>query len=129
MIIEGQETILPSVSLNEVDHEWKHEDRQIREMLKVLQWSGCISEKDGKFVIDNDELTRNNKADIYDIITCNSFWDGDTKESYCSYMDMDILDVSREYDEEEIQDDNEYKHAADILTKHIEESGLELRFK
>ncbi len=115
-----------SVSLNEVDHEWKHEDRQIREMLKVLQWSGCISEKDGKFVIDNDELTRNNKADIYDIITCNSFWDGDTKESYCSYMDMDILDVSREYDEEEIQDDNEYKHAADILTKHIEESGLEL---
>lgn len=115
-----------SVSLNEVDHEWKHEDRQIREMLKVLQWSGCISEKDGKFVIDNDELTRNNKADIYDIITCNSFWDGDTKESYCSYMDMDILDVSREDDEEEIQDDNEYKRAADILTKYIEESGLEL---
>ena len=115
-----------SVSLNEVDHEWKHEDRQIREMLKVLQWSGCISEKDGKFVIDNDELTRNNKADIYDIITCNSFWDGDTKESYCSYMDMDISDVSREDDEEEIQDDNEYKRAADILTKHIEESGLEL---
>lgn len=115
-----------SVSLNEVDHEWKHEDRQIREMLKILQWSGCISEKDGKFVIDNDELTRNNKADIYDIITCNSFWDGDTKESYCSYMDMDILDVSREDDEEEIQDDNEYKRAADILTKHIEESGLEL---
>ncbi len=81
-------TIPTTVSTAERDHEWKHEDRQIREMLKVLQWSGCITEKEGKFVIDNDELSSRNKADVFDIITCDSFWEGTTIESYREYMDM-----------------------------------------
>ena len=78
----------PSISVNEEEHEWKHEDRQIREMLKVLLWSGCVSEKDGNYVIDNDHLSVNNKSDVYDIITCNSFWEGSTIDSYHKYMDI-----------------------------------------
>lgn len=89
-IIEYRKTgVFPAtISTNEEEHEWKHEDRQIREMLKVLQWSGCITEKDGNFVIDNDELSSRNKADVFDIITCDSFWEGATLESYRSYMDI-----------------------------------------
>lgn len=79
-----------SVNLDESEHEWKHEDRQIREMLKVLQWSGCITEKEGKYVIDNDELSDQNKADVFDIINCDTFWEGETLESYQKYMDITI---------------------------------------
>lgn len=96
-----------SVSTSEDDHEWKHEDRQIREMLKVLQWSGCITEKDGKYVIDNDELSSQNKADVFDIITCNSFWEGNTIESYREYMDMPDYLVNIEGNTETIQCDQE----------------------
>lgn len=76
------------ISTDENDHEWKHEDRQIREMLKVLQWSGCITERDSKYIIDNDGLSNQEKADVFDIITCDSFWEGTTIESYREYMDM-----------------------------------------
>lgn len=96
-ILEYRKTgILPdSISISESEHEWKHEDRQIREMLKVLQWSGCITEKDGNFVIDNDELSSRNKADVFDIITCDTFWEGTTIESYHEYMDMPdyVMDI------------------------------------
>lgn len=96
-IIEYRKTgVLPeSISTSEDEHEWKHEDRQIREMLEILKWSGCITEKDGKYVIDNDELSSQNKADVFDIITCNSFWEGNTIQSYREYMDISeyILDV------------------------------------
>lgn len=90
-ILEYRKTnVFPdTVSTVEEEHEWKHEDRQIREMLKVLQWSGCISETENGLVIDNDELSRNNKADIFDIITCDTFWNGSTLESYRKYMDLD----------------------------------------
>ena len=94
-ILEYRKTgVLPeSICTNEAEHEWKHEDRQIREMLKVLQWSGCITEKEGNYVIDNDELSNQNKADVFDIITCDTFWEGSTIESYREYMDMpDIID-------------------------------------
>ena len=95
-----------SVSTNEAEHEWKHEDRQIREMLKVLQWSGCITEKDGKFVIDNDELSDRNKADVFDIITCDTFWEGSTIESYRAYMDMEDIHVDIEINEEDPEERN-----------------------
>lgn len=82
--------ILPSsISTSEDDHEWKHEDRQIRDMLSILKWSGCIVEENKKFLISNEELTKQNKADIFDIINCNSFWDGTTIESYYDYMDIE----------------------------------------
>lgn len=100
-------TIPNTISTAESDHEWKHEDRQIREMLKVLQWSGCITEKEGKFVIDNDELSSRNKADVFDIITCDSFWEGTTIESYREYMDMPDYAVDIDGKTENIQMEQE----------------------
>ncbi len=80
------------IDTDENNHDWKHEDRQIREMLKVLQWSGCVKEVDGSYYIDNDNLTSENKADIFDIINYDQFWGGNTLESYKEYMDMDIVE-------------------------------------
>ena len=76
-------------------------------MLKVLQWSGCITEKEGKFVIDNDELSSRNKADVFDIITCDSFWEGTTIESYHEYMDMPDYAVDIDGKTENIQMEQE----------------------
>lgn len=83
---------------NEIDtddshHEWKHEDRQLREMLKVLQWSGCITEVDEKYVIDNDKLSTENKAAVYDIISYDEFWEGESIESYRKYMELSEADI------------------------------------
>lgn len=78
-----------SVSIHESEHEWKQEGRQIGEMLKILQWSGCIAEKDEKYIIENDKLSERNKADIFDIINYNEFWEETTIESYREYMDLD----------------------------------------
>lgn len=82
------------ISLNEAEHFWKHEERQIREMVKILTWSGCISEiSDGKLVISNDELLPENKAAVYDIINYNKYWNGDNLDDYQRYMDIDIEPV------------------------------------
>lgn len=76
------------------DRFWKQEDRQIREMIKVLIWSGCVSEKDGHYVVDNNLLTDAQKAAVFDVINCNSFWSGESVESYRAYMDMEDIDIS-----------------------------------
>ena len=90
-ILEYRKTgIYPSnVDTNEENHLWKHEERQLREMIKVLNWSGCVQEDDGKLKIDNDMLSRSNKADIFDIINCATYWEGNDIVSYREYMDID----------------------------------------
>lgn len=88
----------PEIDTDENNHEWKHEDRQIREMIKVLQWSGCVKELDGKYVIDNDDLSRGNKADIFDIINFDNMWEGTTLQSYKEYMDMEYVESTAYYD-------------------------------
>lgn len=88
----------PEIDTDENNHEWKHEDRQIREMIKVLQWSGCVKELDGKYVIDNDDLSRGNKADIFDIISYDKMWEGNTIQSYREYMDMESVESVATYD-------------------------------
>ena len=81
--------VFPSYVLTEEsEHEWKHEDRQLREMINVLLWSGCVQSKDNKiFIVDND-LSRENKADIYEIVNYNDFWEGKDLASYQKYMDL-----------------------------------------
>lgn len=127
-ILEYRKTgILPdSVSASENEHEWKHEDRQIREMLKVLKWSGCITEKDGNFIIDNDELSSRNKADVFDIITCDTFWEGTTIESYRDYMDMPDYVVDIEGKNENIQMTSE---EPEERNKRLFRSWMELQVK
>ncbi len=86
------------ISTKDSEHEWKQEDRQIREMVKVLKWSGCVVESEEKITITNEGLSQENKAAIYDIINYSGFWNGNTLESYRQYMDMDdnLIDESDE---------------------------------
>lgn len=90
-ILEYRKTgIYPSnVDTDEGNHIWKQEERQLREMIKVLNWSGCVQETDGQLKIDNDMLSRSNKADIFDIINCSTYWEGEDIDSYRKYMDID----------------------------------------
>lgn len=87
---------------------WKHEDRQLREMLKLLVWSGCIREVDNKFIVDNDSLSSENKAAIFDVINCDSFWEGDSIESYREYMDMEVLEDELIYMEDHKSEKEKY---------------------
>jgi len=89
--------ILPSnVETNSENRNWKHEERQIREMTKVLTWSGCVAENDNQeLYIHHDGLTLENKADLFDILSYNELWipeDGvafnTNKASYQHYMDI-----------------------------------------
>ncbi|WP_312650506.1 McrB family protein [Aminipila sp.] len=82
-------TFPDNISFKEDERNWKHEDRQLREMIKVLLWSGCVAEEGEKIYIKHDTLTQENKADIFDIINCSSFWNGGDLLSYQSYMDID----------------------------------------
>ncbi len=83
---------------------WNQCRRQIREMVKILSWSGCVIENsDGNIVIGNNNLTRDNKADIFEIITFNEYWKPDmdkslmdNKEAYQRYMDISGKDVKLE---------------------------------
>lgn len=69
---------------------WNQMDRQIREMIKVLIWSGCVSENksNSSIFIKNDVLSDNEKATIYDIINYNEYWQGSSKENYQEYMEI-----------------------------------------
>lgn len=69
---------------------WNLMDRQIREMIKVLIWSGCVSENksNSSIFIKNGGLSDNEKATIYDIINYNEYWQGSSKESYQEYMEI-----------------------------------------
>ncbi len=98
LIFRKNRTFPSNVSKNEADHHWNQEDRQIREMLKILTWSGCIAEKDGKYMAHNNNLSASQKADVFDIITYNEYWEGTTIESYVKYMDLPDYDISKDID-------------------------------
>lgn len=81
---------------------WKHCSRQLREMVKILTYSGCAVETDGKIMLREGDLTLENKADLYDILTYNRLWKPDknksfdeNKESYQKYMDLSTLEISK----------------------------------
>ena len=78
---------------------WKQYQRQIGEMIKVLTWSGCVTVENNALKIQHKNLTVDNKADIFEIISYNSFWVFDKtqdkqtiKASYQAYMDIDSID-------------------------------------
>lgn len=76
---------------------WKQEERQIRELTKILTWSGCVTEiEEGKLALANEELSVQNKAAIFDIITFNDYWNGTTLKEYQQYMDIKGIENSHE---------------------------------
>lgn len=112
---------------------WKQCRRQVREMVKVLTWSGCVAETKDGIKIMHDNLTRDNEADLFEIITYSDFWEPDStksidenKASYQSYMDIaKSKENMMRQDEIENSYDNEYQRAAALIKKHIEDTGLE----
>ena len=85
-----ENNILPdTVIIDEDSRVWKQEDRQIREMIKILKWSGFIDEdSDGSIQIKYQNINNDVKADIFEIIASTEFWQGTTIEDYRSYMDI-----------------------------------------
>ncbi len=118
-----------TIELNEQNRAWKQEERQVREMVKVLTWSGCVTEEaNGNIRLESNNLTMENKADLFDILSYNSFWSpsGDDfkeiKRSYQEYMDLHTESIGQE---EQHTDENEYERAARIINDHILETGFE----
>ena len=89
-----------SVDKTPINRQWKQEDRQIREMTKILTWSGCVSEDENlRLFIRHDNLTLQNKAALFDILTYNNFWNpkatknyAENREDYEAYMDVEAIE-------------------------------------
>lgn len=107
-ILEYRKTgVYPSsVETDESQRQWKHQDRQIREMVKVLTWSGCVVEtSEDTIEIHQDKLSVQNKSDLLDILTYYDYWNppetddfNELKKSYQEYMDVEydlIEDISK----------------------------------
>lgn len=71
----------------ESEHIWNQPERQLREMLKTLNYTNCFTEDDNKIYFNAKKLTRDNEADLFEIINCNTYWQGNTNEEYQKYMD------------------------------------------
>lgn len=97
---------IPEYISDDTEHNfWKQEERQIRELTKILTWSGCVTEiEEGKLVLANEELSVQNKAAIFDIITFNDYWNGTTLKEYQQYMDIKGIENSHEVLETESDD-------------------------
>ena len=118
---------LSDEELEQKGYYWKQCKRQVREMVKVLCWSGCVKENDnGSISIHHESLTRDNEADLFEILTYNGRWVPDTnlsfnenKLTYQTYMD-----INQEHSYSPIVDNDEYKRAAKIIKEHILENGF-----
>ena len=80
-----------NINTNESEHFWNQPDRQIREMIKTLNYTGCFTEDENGIRLKTNEITRDNEADLFEIINCNSYWKGDTTEDYQKYMDEIVI--------------------------------------
>lgn len=89
---------LPQNIVSEEEREWKHEERQIKEILDVLEWSDFIVFKEDvvRFNLPK-EADCNHKAEFYDILTFEKFWLPDlnkslseNRQSYASYCDLEL---------------------------------------
>ena len=89
-----KDKILPqNIDVNESEHFWNQPDRQIREMIKTLKYTGCFSDVDENTIkFDVRNISRDSKADLFEIINFDSYWTGETVEEWQKYMD-DGLDI------------------------------------
>ncbi|HEN8883242.1 TPA: AAA family ATPase [Streptococcus agalactiae] len=89
---------LPSNIAPPSERIWKHQDRQINELLSVIEWSKFIEVKSDKvffIVLTKDDSKY--KSELLDIIMFDEFWDfndqdniSDLKSSYFEYCDEQI---------------------------------------
>lgn len=76
-----------NIDTTESDHFWNQPERQIREMIKTLNYTGCFVEDENGIRLKTTGITRDNEADLFEIINYNSYWNGETVEDYQKYMD------------------------------------------
>lgn len=100
----------PSSIAPEDQRHWNHEERQFREMIKVLTWSGFVDEEsDNKLIIHKGvDSEPDIKAGLLDIILEEEFWDNselnpndfnNCKKSFAEYMDKGM----EAYSEKELE--------------------------
>ncbi|MFS6019338.1 hypothetical protein STT28_09945 [Streptococcus agalactiae] len=89
---------LPSNIAQTSERIWKHQDRQINELLSVIEWSKFIEVKSDKvfFIVPTKDDSKY-KSELLDIIMFDEFWDfndqdniSDLKSSYFEYCDEQI---------------------------------------
>lgn len=89
---------LPSNIAPTSERFWKHQDRQINELLSVIEWSKFVKvESDKVFFIVPTKDDSKYKSELLDIIMFDEFWDfndqddlSDLKSSYFEYCDEQI---------------------------------------
>ena len=77
-----------NISTNEEEHQWNQPDRQIRE---TLNCTGCFREHLDKIMLDANVISRDAKADLFEIVNYDSFWNGNTIENWQEYMDENLI--------------------------------------
>lgn len=117
---------------------WKQADRQVREMVKILTWSGCVSEDDNQALyIHHDNLSTENKAALFDILTYTQFWTPDkskpfieNKASYQAYMDIEECEKDEDGEvNEELTPEWFRQQAAGLVTVDQEADELYKEFQ
>lgn len=111
---------------------WKQCKRQLREMIKILTWSGCaIKDNNGNIKLYNDNLNIQNKAELFDILSYSNFWIPDknknaneNKKSYQEYMDMEQIAI-KEYTTNDLFKSFYFKTIEETIKKC--KRGIELR--
>lgn len=83
-------TLPTCIDTNENNHIWNQPERQIREMIKTLNYTGCFIEDENGIRLKTSDINRDNEADLFEIINCNSYWNGESLEDYQNYMDHDL---------------------------------------
>ena len=76
-----------NIDTNENEHIWQQPDRQIREMIKTLSYTGCFIEDENGIKLKTEDITRDNEADLFEILNCNSYWEAKDLDNYQKYMD------------------------------------------
>lgn len=84
---------------------WKQEARQVSHMIEILSFSGCISiNENHEIYIDHSALSTEEKAMIFEILTYTEYWIPDCnqklediKQSYRSYMDLDVGELETDF--------------------------------
>ena len=90
---------LPSNIAPTSERVWKHQDRQINELLSVIEWSKFIEVKSDKvfFIVPTKDDSKY-KSELLDIIMFDEFWDfndqdniSDLRSSYFEYCDEQVF--------------------------------------
>lgn len=87
-----------TIELDLNNRDWDQSDRQLRELLSILVWSGFVENESDKYRIKiPDGIDPKNKADFFDILMFDDFWEPvdnqslqNNRDSYFEYCDNQV---------------------------------------